>query len=113
VRPVFVAEQREAAAQYQALAGAGDERASSDPAAVVPAAHHGRVETLFVVLGHHLWGTFDPDANAVQLHEEMSSGDQDLLDYAAVQVLLNGGTVYALGSEEIPGGGTVAGVFRY
>jgi hypothetical protein len=113
VRPIFVTEQREARAQYQALAGAGDERASGDPAAVVLAAHHGRVETLFVALGHHLWGTLDLDAGVVQLHGERKPGDQDLLDYAAVQVLLNGGTVYALDQEEIPGGGTVAAVFRY
>jgi hypothetical protein len=113
VQPIFVAEQREAKAQYQALTGAGDERASSDSVAVIPAAYYGRVETLFVALGHHLWGTFDARVDAVQWHEEMRPGDQDLLDFVAVQALLKGGTVYALDPDEMPGGVILGAVFRY
>jgi hypothetical protein len=113
VRPIIVAEQREAMDRYQALADTGDERASNDPAAIVSAAHHGRVETLFVATDHHLWGSLGRNANEVQAREEREPGDQDLLDYAAVQVLVNGGTVYALSLEEMPGGGAASAVFRY
>lgn len=113
VRPIFLAEQREDVARYCALAGAKDQRAANKVAVVVPAAYQGRVETLFVDLDHPVWGTFDADTNVVQVHKDMESGDQDLLDYAAIQTLLKGGTVYAVDSEEMPDSETVAAVFRY
>jgi hypothetical protein len=113
VQPLFLAEQKEAAAQYRQLAGAGSEQASNDLKEVVPAAYHGRVETLFVAVGLQQWGTFDPDTDVVQLHEETKSGDEDLLDLAAVQTLLNRGTVYAVELEKVPGEAPLAAVFRY
>jgi hypothetical protein len=47
------------------------------------------------------------------LHEEAGLGDGDLLDFAAVQTLLNKGTVYVLNSEDMPDGLVAASVFRY
>jgi len=47
------------------------------------------------------------------LHEEAKPGDEDLLDLAAVQTLLNGGTVYAVELEKVPDGASLAAVFRY
>jgi len=55
VHPLFLAAQKEAAAQYRHLASAGSEQASSDLKEVVPAAYHGRVETLFVAVGLQKW----------------------------------------------------------
>ena len=42
------------------------------------------------------------------LHEQPRPGDEDLLDFAAVQSLLNGGTVYAVAADEVPGDGNLA-----
>jgi hypothetical protein len=113
VQPLFLAAQKEAAAKYKQLAGAGSEQASSDLKEVAPAAYHGRVETLFVAVGLQQWGTFDPKTNTVQVHEEAEPGDEDLLDFAAVQALLNSGTVYAVELEKVPGEAPLAAVFRY
>jgi hypothetical protein len=113
VHPLFLAAQKEAAAQYRQLAGAGSEQASNDLKEIVPAAYHGRVETLFVTVGLQKWGSFDPDTNVVHLHEEAEPGDEDLLDFAAVQTLLNSGTVYAVDSEKVPDEALLAAVFRY
>lgn len=112
VHPLFLSAQKEAA-QYRQLAGVGSEQASSDLKEVVPAAYHGRVETLFVAVGLQQWGTFDPDTNAVHLHERAEPGDEDLLDLAAVHTLLNGGTVYALEPEKVPDEAPLAAVLRY
>jgi hypothetical protein len=87
--------------------------ASADVAQVVRAAHAGRVDILFVAVGLHRWGRFDPSSYAVEQHDEEQVGDDDLLDLAAVQSYLNGGTVYAVGLAEVPGGGAVAAVLRY
>jgi hypothetical protein len=113
VQPLFMAAQKEAVAQYRQLAGAGSERASNDLKEIVPAAYHGRVETLFVTVGLQQWGTFDPETNAVQLHSKAKPGDEDLLDFVAVHTLLNGGTAYAVEPEKVPAEALLAAVFRY
>jgi hypothetical protein len=113
VQPLFLIAQKEAAAQYRQLAGAGSEQASNDLKEVVPAAYHGRVEALFVAVGLQKWGTFDPATNAVQLHRGVKPGDEDLLDFAAVHTLLNGGTVYAVEPEKVPAEALLAALFRY
>ncbi len=89
------------------------DRASSDLRQVVPASHHGRVDLLFVPEGRREWGLFDPEADSLTLHEEQLPGDEDLLDFAAVHTWLNGGTVYVVPAETIPGNGLLASRFRY
>jgi hypothetical protein len=113
MQPLFVAEQEEAAAQYRQLAGAGSEQASNKLEEVVPAAYHGRVETLFIAVGFQQWGTFDPATNTVQVHEEADPGDEDLLDFTAIQTLLNSGMVYAVEPQKVPDEALLAAVFRY
>lgn len=111
VEPIVRSAQEEAAAGYERLLGTG--KASSALKEVVPAAHHGRVAGVFVSLGEHAWGTFDPETDAVEEHEERRAGDQDLLDLVAVHTLLNGGVVHTVERSEIPGDGRLAAVFRY
>jgi hypothetical protein len=109
VQPLFEAEQQRAAAQYRQLAGT--EHTSGELEAVVGAAYEGRVETLFVALGHHVWGIFDPTIGQVEQHKEASYGDVDLLDLAAAHTLLHGRTVYAVEPEQVPSNTDVAAIF--
>jgi hypothetical protein len=111
VQPYFQQAQKEAVAQYEQLADT--ERVSKDIRRIVPAAHYGQVDTLFVAVSLQQWGTFDPDTNTIHLHAEAEPGDEDLLDSAVVQTLLHGGTVYALAPEKVPGGVPLAALFRY
>jgi hypothetical protein len=111
VEPYFLKAQEDAAAQYEQFAG-GD-RASSEIEKIIPAALDGRVDLLFVAVGVQRWGTFDPVTFSIHLHEELGPGDEDLLDFAALHTLLNGGTVYAVKPEEVPDEAPVAAVFRY
>jgi hypothetical protein len=111
VQPRFLEERIEAAKRFRQFADT--DQASDDLAEVVPAAYHGRVETLFVALDLQQWGTFDPATNEVQLHQDTKPGDQDLLDSAAVQTLLNGGSVYAVEPEQMPVEAPLAALLRY
>ena len=111
MEPLFLKAQEEAIAQYWQSAGTG--LASSDLREIVPAADYGRVHVLFVAKGVEQWGTFDPDAAGVELHDTAEPGDADLFDLAATRTLLNGGTVYAVEPEKVPGGLAIAAVFRY
>jgi hypothetical protein len=113
VAPLFQQEQQQAAEQYQRLAGGGSELVSNELKAVVPAAYDGRVAVLFVGMGLQRWGGFDPQTRTVIIHEIEKPGDVDLLDYACVQTLLSGGTVYAVESDELPDAPSLAAVLRY
>ena len=111
VVPVFMQAQGEAVALYKQLRGTG--RTTADVREAVLAAHHGRVEVLFVAVGVQAWGQFDPTTGTVHLHEEPGPGDEDLLDLAAIQSILNGGTVYAVEPDQVPDHARLAAVFRY
>lgn len=113
IRPLFQAAQEEAVAHYQQLAGQASERVADTLEKIVPAAYQGRVETLFVAAGMQQWGVFNPVTNEIELHDQMKSGDEPLLDLAAVQTYLKGGIVYAVEPEKVPGGTSAAAVLRY
>ncbi|MCL4302210.1 MAG: hypothetical protein KJ077_41365 [Anaerolineae bacterium] len=110
LKPFYLKSQRQAAARYRQLAGAG--RTSHQIKQIVPAACQGRVACLFVALDRQQWGYFDPVTNLVELHQEAEPGDEDLLDFAAVQTFINGGTIYAVESEQMPEETPLAAVFR-
>lgn len=112
IEPHFQTAQTEAISHFKELA-AQDGLASQDVKEIIPAAFFSRVDTLFVPIGKHLWGHYDPDTNAVQIHETREAGDDDLFDVAAVQTFLNGGTVHALRPENMPAEATLAATFRY
>ena len=80
---------------------------------IVSAAYFGRVDFLFVAKGVHEWGRFDPEKNQVVVRNEKEPEDEDLLDFAAVHTLANGGRVFAVKPSEVPDKGLAAAVFRY
>lgn len=77
-------------------------RTSDQLADILEAAHLGRVDTLFVVEGNQRFGKFDPKTTHTQEFNEQSPGSVDLIDEAAAQTILNGGTVYVLSPEALP-----------
>jgi hypothetical protein len=109
VEPGFRKARERALAQYCGLAGTG--RTAGDLASVLAAAHRGEIETLFVALDHQAWGRFDPATGRVEERATPEPGDEDLLDLAAAGVLGHGGSVYAVASGQVPGGGPLAAVF--
>jgi len=111
IEPYFLRGREEAAARYRDYAGT--RRASCTAREIVPAAYHGRVERLFIAIDQELWGTFHPTTNMVHVHCQARYQDDDLLDIAATQTLLHGGSVYAARQANVPGGGLLTAVFRY
>jgi len=111
VEPHFLKTRKEAIARYQELSDTS--RVSSDLTEIVLASNHGRVDLLFVAVGVQSWGTFDLENGQVNLHQAEQPGDQDLMDFAAIHTLLNGGIVFALPLKQMPSNAKVAAVFRY
>jgi hypothetical protein len=113
VYPRFQTARDEAVAHYRQLAGQASEQVADTLKKIVPAASDGRIETLFITAGVQHWGIFNPDTNEIDLHDQMESGDESLLDLAAVQTYLKGGTVYVMETEMMLGGTSAAAVLRY
>jgi hypothetical protein len=114
VEPVLNAGRSKAAERYGDLLGTG--RSSSRYDEILPAAHDGRIDTLFVARGVRLWGAYDPEARTAKLQEDQDTqrkGGEDLLDVAAILTFQNGGQVYAVPQQEVPDGQAMAAIFRY
>ena len=113
VEPIFKEEQNQAKQQFEQLYGQKNDLASADLKTVVKAAKFGQVETLFVPVGIQKWGRFDPQQNKVTLDSKPKPENEDLLDYAALQTIINSGQVYAIQPEKMPGEGELAAILRY
>ncbi|GCE30114.1 hypothetical protein KDA_55980 [Dictyobacter alpinus] len=111
VEPSLLKAQQEALAQYQEYAMT--ESASNNISLIVPAAHAGRIATLFIARDREQWGRFDPETGTIEVHESAMSGDDDLLERAATQTILHGGSVYVLDDTTAIGDQLAAAVFRY
>jgi hypothetical protein len=111
VRPRFDRVREEALARCRELLGTG--RASTRLEEVLPAAYHGRVDTLLFTPDIQAWGRFDPENGHVELDEAEKAGDQDLLDLAVAHALSNRGRIYPEERSRMPEGSPVAAVFRY
>ena len=109
--PALRQEQEEARTRFNELAHS--DKASDEIQDVVPAAVQGRVDALFVALNDHSWGHYDPETNEIAFHEPDQRNGEDLLDFAVVQTLRNGGSVYAVDAGDLPGETAIAAVLRY
>jgi hypothetical protein len=111
VEPQFLADQQKAIDYYHESLAAG--KGSNDLEEVIQGAFFGRVEQLFVPVGVQKWGHFDPESMELEMHNDAQTGDEDLLNAAAIQTIFHGGTVYAVEPREVPDDTPVAAVFRY
>jgi len=98
--------------RFQSLAATGG-RASNDTKTIVPAAHEGRVERLWVSRTANAWGRFDPDTGEVRLCARPEAGCDDLLDLATIETLVGSGRVYVVEQKHVPQNSQAAAIFRY
>ncbi len=113
VEPYFQRETDEVIGRYQQLVGTG--QASHQLEEIVSAAYYGRVDALVLATDTQVWGMFDRESGKVTHSQEGRSEEDDLalVDFAALQTLHNGGTVYALSQAEMPTDEPALAVFRY
>lgn len=87
-------------------------RASYEVEKIVPAAHQGQVETLFVNPQAAEYGRFRPETNWVEF-TSASRPELDLVEEATEQTILHRGTVYAAIPVELPENCAMGAVFRF
>lgn len=113
VEPIFIRSRQQAVDRFLELHGQQNGLATSDLESAVKAAVAGRVETLIVPLGVQKWGRYDSETDSVQVASGATPEHDDLLNFAAVQTLLNSGNVYAVPADQLPNSGDIAAIFRY
>ncbi|HEY3908289.1 MAG TPA: hypothetical protein VGM07_00185 [Stellaceae bacterium] len=110
-------EQKQSAARGAALdrlnARLGSAQATTKPDDIVRAARYARIDTLFLCGDEHLWGEFDEGADRIVAHQSAAAGDVDLLDYAALMTLRQGGRVMLVDRPALPPPGLAAAILRY
>ncbi|NLD04679.1 MAG: hypothetical protein GX672_02115 [Synergistaceae bacterium] len=111
VEPIFGEDMRKAKEKYSKLAGTG--QTTSNISEALRAAEHGRVESLFIPKDQQIWGRYDRENDSIEISKDHPAGAQDLLDLAAAKTMRNGGDVYAMVPDEMPGGESLAAVLRY
>jgi hypothetical protein len=80
---------------------------------IIPAAHYGRIQHLFVVKGSHIWGRFNEQDNQLFTNSEPGDNDECLVDKAVIKTLQTGGNVFVVPPEEMPEQSMMAAVLRY
>lgn len=95
VEPTFAKARREALTRFQqntAHAPVSTESMRD----LLEAAHTSRIETLFIAQDNRRYGTFDATTQQLEEITDPQPGTGDVVDEAAAQTILNGGTVYVL-----------------
>ncbi len=80
---------------------------------IVKAAYEGRVLHLLVAENAPVMGNFDESAHRARTHQVPRSGDEDLINAAAVQTIIHAGTVHSVPQAIVPGNRPMAAVMRY
>ncbi|PXV64769.1 baeRF7 domain-containing protein [Halanaerobium congolense] len=87
------------------------DKSSSELEEIVEAAHYGKVDTLVLNKLAEKAGVFVEDENEVKLME--NTKDYDLYNYAAVETIKNGGSVYSIEKNEMPEENDILAIYRY
>lgn len=112
IEQYFAQHMNAALRQYQDLAGT--KKATQAITEIMPAAAHGRIESLFMAVNNQMkWGRFDSEQNKLKTCSEETFGCEDLFNLAAIYTLLHAGNIYAVQPEEMPDEAPIAAVFRY
>lgn len=103
VEPIAHAARERGAEEFATSVGTG--LASADPPTVARAARAGRVYRLYVAE--------DSPAETGADGADAADDDAELVAEAATEAWLRGADVWVLPADEVPGGGSLAAVFRY
>jgi hypothetical protein len=87
------------------------DKSSDDLEEIVEAAHYGKVDTLVLNKLVEKSGIFVEDENKIKLME--NTKDYDLYNYAAVETIKNGGSVYSIEKNEMPEENDILAIYRY
>lgn len=69
---------------------------------ILPAVQQGKVDTLFLENRSEIWGTYNEDNMNVTIHDDQQNGNYSLMNWAAKEVLRQGGNVFLIPEAQMP-----------
>ena len=111
VEPIFQKSRESAWNRFHDLAES--ESATDDIGEIIQAAIVGQIDTLLFADGVEQWGVVDEQSGAVVSVSPSSEDAEELINYAAVHTLINGGAVYALPPNRFANDKAAGAVLRY
>ena len=109
-REFFGRDREIAAEKFRELDGTA--MATANIEVILPAAKEGRVETLFVNPRESMAGRSYGEGRST-VDEQGSVAKPDLIETTVAETIRNGGQVYAVNADDMPGPGALAALFRY
>lgn len=109
----FIKIQELAEEKYLQYKGQKNGLASNSLSKILPQAHKGQVETLFIEQDLEKWGKFFPDQDKVQIFNDEKFDLEELASKAIDLTIDRGGRVYSLPQDQIPDKEEIAAVLRY
>ncbi|MEX1010912.1 MAG: hypothetical protein WDZ29_02505 [Balneolaceae bacterium] len=88
-------------------------RTSENLTEIVEATLMGKTDTLLIARHEEMWGWVNEETHSVNITANRRAEDRELLNWTAIQAMEQGGRVFVLPREEMPGQTTVAALFRY
>ncbi len=88
--------------RFQKLAGT--RKTTTYPSEIISSAYYRNVDTLFVRKGAEIWGTFDKERYLIDSNPENAKNHEELINFAIIHTILNGGEVLMTGAAEFPAG---------
>jgi hypothetical protein len=80
---------------------------------IITAAYFQRIHTLFAAEDVSIWGTFNSEENKVKIEGEQSFKNEELINFAASHTFINGGQVFIIPKDKIPGDSNMAAILHY
>jgi len=81
---------------------------------IVPAAIHGKIDTLFLLKNQDNFGLYDAENDKVEYKEDAGMAEVSLFNLAAKEAFLHGANVYLVEREEMPDGFSIINaLYRY
>ena len=111
IEPRLAADKTAAIDNYHQQSGAG--LSSSRLEEIVAGAVNGQIDTLIITADAQAWGTYDLQANKVEIHTEAKDNSVDLINMAVTQTYLQKGKVYTVDKSLMPEGKQAIAVLRF
>lgn len=109
IQPSLAADLNEDKARYLELQAGNQSGAGLEE--VIEAAHHGKIDILFLNKKAEKNGVFNKDEHEIEFKE--NNEDYDLYNFAVFETILKGGEVHSLEKEKMPGEEDIAAIYRY
>jgi len=100
LEPAFRREREEQVKRFRELMSTA--KVATQLTDVLPAAHRGKVDVLFLRRDGEVYGVFDVESQEIRRDDEKQLDNVALLNQTAIKTLEQGGRVYLVDAEEMP-----------